>query len=160
MLLTRYDSFLPKNKTVGLVVLFTGLTIAFVFAKDKPFHKTYALSPKQVLANWDSLNGKNFLTTGYMEPSDKGWLRIRGRTGKALVLRSAIKAPPVDNEVIIRAQLIKNNLFAKQIYTYQGLTSNRVIFSLFPIPFIIYAFFKEFKFKDGLFRPRKNYDLD
>lgn len=154
--------FLRRFRLFPLLLLFLGALWAFSLTENKPYHKTYALSPRQVLENLEFLKGETIMVTGYVAFAEGRLLTISGHAGEKLKIRTPSQAPQEGTEVIARVQLppISGALEAQEIYEYHGSTIHRVIFSTFPIPIIAFLFLREFKFHIRTFTFRRRHDLD
>jgi len=148
---------LKHNRAVWSLLLALLSVVALLLTGDKPYHESYAVSPRQVLANRDSLEGKTILVTGTVSESGLGYVDLKGVTHSTIRLNFGGSGPPRGEEVVVRTRIGAGEeaFLAEEIYTYEGTASCRVLLSTLPIPIIGFLFFWEFRFKRGKFVSRK-----
>jgi len=130
----------------------------FFSTSNRPYHKSYALSSGQVLANLKDLKGETIRVTGYVDQTFKDSLQLKSGAGPSIKLRYTGKIPPKRSEIVAKVHIGKEaeDILVEEIYLYSGITANRVLFSLPCIFIIAYLFLREFRIKNVRFTQRKN----
>lgn len=111
-----------------------------------------------LLANMEQLADESMRTTGYVQKSGEGFLKLRGRSGTVMKIQTNLENPPPPRTEVLAVVRVSENheLHLLTLSTYRGTASRRVFLSLLTIPVIAALFLMEFKFNRNGFAQRRS----